>query len=203
VTQENLRRYQVLVLSGLGHGTSVWHASELERLAQFVSAGGGLVACIKRDWHAEAPFYEELAPFGIGDAGLKISKGAGEPTGRGGNVYDPKNCILGEPVYVGLKPAAKHPVTTGVRCFQTTGIRALYVASPAAQTLFASGPEAEVMDLWGQRRPAPNAPVAVALEHGKGRVVVVGSDTWLRPDEQNLADNQRLLLNMINWAGHR
>ena len=59
------------------------------------------------------------------------------------------------------------------------------------------------MNLWGERRAAPNAPVAVALEHGKGRVVVIGSDTWLRPDELELGDNKRLLVNILRWLGRR
>jgi hypothetical protein len=202
VARENLSSYQVLVLSGLGHGTRIWQDAELKRLMRFVEAGGGLLACLKRDWHSESMFYEELKPFGIGDAALAIGKGTGEPTGQGGNLYDPERCILGEPLFVALTPAMAHPITDGVKCFQTTGVRPLHVANPAIKTLFASGPQSEVMNLWGQRRPAPNAPVLVALEHGKGRLVVVGCDTWLRPDEQALADNQRLLMNAINWLGH-
>ena len=142
-------------------------------------------------------------PFRVGEAGLQIGKGVGEATGASGNIYDPANCILGEPLYVGLTDPPKHPITEGVELFQTTGIRPLYVANPAATALFASGPKAEVMNLWGERRPAPNAPVAVALEHGKGRVVVIGSDTWLRPDELELGDNKRLLINILDWLGRR
>jgi len=201
VTQEDLSSYQVLAFCGLNHGTRVWHHTELERLVQFVAGGGGLIACLKRDWHSEAMFYEDLQAFGIGDAGATLGPEAGEPTGQGGNVYDPKNCIRGEPVFVGLRPAADHPITAGVTRFQTTGIRPLIVTNPAAKTLFASEPGAGVMNLWSQRRAASRVPVAAALEHGRGRVVVVGADTWLRPDELELADNRRLLLNMIRWVG--
>ena len=38
-----------------------------------------------------------------------------------------------------------------------------------------------------------------ALEYGKGRVVVIGTDTWLMPDSLEMADNQRLFLNAIRW----
>jgi hypothetical protein len=203
VTQERLDSYQVLAFIGLHHGTSVWRNEEITRLLQFVRDGGSLLVCIKRDWHYEAPFYEDLKPLGVGDAGLVIGKGSGKASGAGGNVFDPANCILGEPLYVGLKDPSKHPIANGVDLFQTTGIRPLHVANPAATTLFASGPKAEVMNLWGRRRAAPNAPVAVALEEGKGRVVVIGSDTWLRPDELKLGDNKRLLINLLDWLGRR
>ena len=43
--------------------------------------------------------------------------------------------------------------------------------------------------------------VAVAVGEGRGRVVVVGSDTWLRPDELALGDNRRFLLNIAQWLG--
>lgn len=59
------------------------------------------------------------------------------------------------------------------------------------------------MDPWGERSPAPKASVAAALEYGKGRVVVVDADTWLRPDELQLGDNKRLLVNILNWLGRR
>jgi hypothetical protein len=203
VTQEKLDSYQVLAFIGLHHGTSVWRSEEIKRLLQFVRDGRSLFVCIKRDWHFEAPFYEDLKPLGIGDAGLEIGEGTGEATGAGGNIFDTDNCMMGEPLYVGLKNPSKHPITEGVELFQTTGIRPLYVAKSSATTLFASGPKAEVMNLWGERRPAPNVPVAVALEHGTGRVVVVGSDTWLRPDELELDDNKRLLINILDWLGRR
>ncbi len=165
--------------------------------------GGSLLVCIKRDWHFEAPFYEDLKPLRIGDAGLKIGEGIGEATGAGGNIFDPADCIMGEPLYVSLRNPLEHPITEGVELFQTTGIRPLHVANSAAMVLFASGPTAKVMNLWGERLPAPNAPVAVALEHGKGRVVVIGSDTWLRPDELQLGDNKRLLINILDWLWRR
>jgi hypothetical protein len=38
-----------------------------------------------------------------------------------------------------------------------------------------------------------------ALEFGKGRVVVIGTDTWLMPDSLKLGDNQRLFMNTIHW----
>ncbi|MBC8874011.1 MAG: beta-galactosidase trimerization domain-containing protein [Planctomycetes bacterium] len=203
ITQEKLDSYQVLAFIGLHHGTSVWRSEEIRRLIKYVHDGGSLLACIKRDWHFEAPFYEDLKPLGIGDAGLAIGEGTGEATDAGGNIFDPTNCIMGEPLYVGLKDPSEHPITEGISLFQTTGIRPLYVGNPAATTLFASGPKAEVMNLWGERRPAPDVPVAVALVHGKGRVVVVGSDTWLRPDELELGDNKRLLINILDWLGRR
>ena len=42
-------------------------------------------------------------------------------------------------------------------------------------------------------------PLAVALEVGKGRVVVVGSGGWLQPSTLPKADNARFLTNIVNW----
>ncbi len=189
ISEEDLASYDVLVLCGLRHGGSVWRNEEVDTLRRFVRNGGGLLVCIKRDWHWEASFYEELKGFGIGDAG--------------GNIYDPQHCIMNEPLYVTLSDAAAHPVTRGVERFQTTGIRPLDVTNKYAKVLLTAGENAEVMDLWGKRRPAPNAPIAVALEYGDGRIVVIGTDTWLRPDELEMGDNKVLLTNVLNWLGKR
>jgi hypothetical protein len=45
--------------------------------------------------------------------------------------------------------------------------------------------------------------VAVALQEGEGRVVVVGADTWLRPDELAMGDNKRFLVQVIDWLGRK
>lgn len=37
----------------------------------------------------------------------------------------------------------------------------------------------------------------------EGRVVVIGSNAWLRPDELQLGDNKRLLINILDWLGRR
>jgi hypothetical protein len=32
---------------------------------------------------------------------------------------------------------------------------------------------------------------------------VIGSDTWLRPDELESGDNKRLLVNILDWLGRK
>ncbi len=189
ITTEKLSGYQVLMLCGLRHGASVWRNEELAAVREFVRTGGGLFVCLKRDWHFDYPIYEDIQQFNIQDAG--------------GSIYDPSSCILGEPIYVGFRDPSSHPTTEGVRLLQSTGMRPLTVEHPAAKTLFASAEDAKAMDLWGEMRDAPRAPVAVALEEGRGRVVVVSADTWLRPDELAMGDNERFLLNVVEWLGRR
>ena len=189
ITTEKLSSYQVLLFSGLRHGESVWRNEELAALGEFVRSGGALLVCLKRDWHFDYPMYEDIQQFKVQDAG--------------GNIHDPSSCILGEPVYVGFRKISPHPTTERVRLLQSTGMRPLTVEHPAATVLVAAGEKARAMDLWGETRDAPAAPVAVALTEGNGRVVVVGADTWLRPDELAMADNERFLLNVIGWLGRK
>ena len=73
------------------------------------------------------------------------------------------------------------------------------LADAEAVALFASDDDAKVMDLWGGLAGGARVPVAVAVGEGRGRVVVIGSDTWLRPDELALGDNRRFLLNIAEW----
>lgn len=55
------------------------------------------------------------------------------------------------------------------------------------------------MDLFGNLTPAPRTPVVVALEEERGRVAVIGFGTWLRPDELQMGDNKRFLLNTFRY----
>ncbi|MFQ5811444.1 MAG: hypothetical protein ACE5JM_17640, partial [Armatimonadota bacterium] len=147
------------------------------------------LVCLKRDWHFDYPMYEDLQQFKVQDAG--------------GDIYDRSSCILGEPIYIGFRNVKPHATTEGVRLVQSTGMRPLTIEHPAATVLVAAGERAKAMDLWGEMRDAPGAPVAVALQEGEGRVVVVGADTWLRPDELAMGDNERFLLNVVRWLGRR
>ena len=189
ISQEDLSSYDVIILAGLAHGKNAWEQEEMLLLRGFVRDGGGLLICSKRDWHFENLIYREMDGYDVEDGGW--------------NVYDRGNCILREPLYVGFSEPRAHRVTEGVARFQTTGIRTLKVRNPDATVLFAADEMAEQMNLFGRRRSASNAPVAVALSEGRGRVVIVGADTWLRPDELQMGDNKQFLLNIINWLGKR
>ena len=46
-------------------------------------------------------------------------------------------------------------------------------------------------------------PVLLALEYGKGRIVIIGDAKWLQPQPLAEADNARLLLNIFNWLAHK
>lgn len=203
-TNESLAGYQVLIQSGLQHG-NYWKMEELQTLTNFVARGGGLLVCLKRDWHGDPLFYEQLQLFGVQEAAGQNPEKPGDPAlpAFTGLIHDPPRGILGEPLYVGFAPATAHATTAGVKLFQTTGIRPLRVSNPRATALFAADAGAQAMGLHGQLRPAGGEPVAVALTYGQGRVAVIGSDTWLRPEEQEMGDNRRLLLNIMDWLEGR
>jgi len=159
-------------------------AQDIVAALREVERGAGLLLCARRSGTDPDP-WPSLKTMGI-----RFLPGC---------VHDPKHHILDEEKYVMLDRIARHPVTVGVRTFQSTGIRALdlresraYALAQAGDSAFARGPNGEAVKDTA-------LPVVGALLYGKGRIVVVGGDTWLRPDDLELGDNRRLLLNAVQW----
>ena len=66
-----------------------------------------------------------------------------------------------------------------------------------------NNPNAKVIVKAGKGSSQPGAPVMVALEHGKGRVVIMGNARWMKPDQLCKGDNAQLLLNIFNWLAKK
>ena len=183
VRREDLSSYDVFILSGT-HGRNEWEDADVRAVHNFVKNGGGLVCCLIREWHHAKP-QKVLEALGI------------QPIYS--YFHDPKHHIVGEPKYVTFRNIADHPVTKGVKLFQSTGAKPLAVRNPKATVLIRGSDSSYAYHSWGQTLRKPHLPVMAALEYGKGRVVVIGTDTWLLPDDLKLGDNRRLFLNAINW----
>ena len=175
--------YDVFILSGT-HGRTEWQAPDIKAVHDYVKGGGGLLCCLIRDWHFPKP-QKALNAFGI------------QPIYS--YFHDPKNHILDEPVYVTFKDVLEHPVTRGVQAFQSTGAKPLQLTNRNARALIRGSRTSYAWHSWGETVRKGGLPVMAALEYGKGRVVVIGTDTWLMPDSLEMADNQRLFLNAIRW----
>ncbi|MFI7613362.1 DUF6421 family protein [Nonomuraea terrae] len=160
-----------------GQGSPVFSAAELDSVESFVAAGGGLVVLAEEEQDKYGNNLNELlARFGV-----RV---------RHATVRDPRNAHRDVATWVLGERATESGLLAGVRtaCFYRAG--ALDVSAPEAVVLFASSPSAD---------PA-GAPLAVALRHGAGRVVVFADSDLFGDDSLDDYDHRRLWGNMITWA---
>ncbi|MEU1728693.1 DUF6421 family protein [Nonomuraea sp. NPDC005692] len=185
LTAEDLAGQDVLVIahpSGdrwertTGHGSPVFAAGELDAVESFVAEGGGLVVLAE----------EEQDKYGNNVAELlaRFSVGVGHTT-----VRDPRNAHREVATWVLAERATGDGVLAGVQraCFYRSGV---LTAPKEATVLFATSATAD---------PA-GAPLAVALRHGKGRVVVFADSDLFGDDSIEDYDHRRLWGNVITWA---
>ncbi|MEQ4716560.1 DUF6421 family protein [Nonomuraea sp. B19D2] len=185
LTPEVLAEQDVLVIahpSGerwertIGQGSPVFTAAELDAIESFVSAGGGLVVLAEEEQDKYGNNLRELlARFGVGV--------------EHATVRDPKHAHRDVATWVLAEPATSSGLLAGVRsaCFYRTGVLAV---TGAAEVLFASSPTAD---------PA-GAPLAVAVRHGRGRVVVFADSDLFGDDSIEDYDHRRLWGNVVTWA---
>ena len=108
--------------------------------------------------------------------------------------------LAGLPAYAQKTPQiAPHEITRGVRALQSKGMASLRLADEKLKPLITSDADSyRLVSRW-QREDKGNLPVMVALERGKGRVVIMGDGQWMLPDYLPLADNARLFANITSW----
>ncbi|MFF0861518.1 DUF6421 family protein [Nonomuraea sp. NPDC003560] len=159
-----------------GHGSPVFAADELDAVESFVAEGGGLVVLAE----------EEQDKYGNNVAELlgRFGVGVGHTT-----VRDPRNAHREVATWVLAERATGDGVLAGVQraCFYRSGV---LTAPEGATVLFATSATAD---------PA-GAPLAVALRHGKGRVVVFADSDLFGDDSIEDYDHRRLWGNVITWA---
>lgn len=182
---DQLENYDAVITLGSGPGLKSFSEEELRALRNYVVAGGGLVIAANEHigphwWFSNSQSKQPLtALFGVGTTETNI---ADAQTGRDGTP--------GYPLLFADAGSAAHPIMTGVDSVQSLGMSVLRPDNPAGSVLLRSGEAAT---------PA-NAPAAVALEFGKGRVVVLGDAKWLQPDSFAQADNAQFFQNIIHWV---
>ena len=176
---KNLDSYKIVVTLGscLG-GERVFKPVEAALMRDYVRNGGNMLIAANHfvgphGWLSNTSKNPLLKIFGV------------KAFNR--NINDSKNYDF-VPDYPSFTKITQHPVTNGVKKFQSHGMPEMKVTNPKAKVLIKS---------------ANNLPVLIALEYGKGRVVIVGDGKWLQPLPLAKADNARLLLNIFNWLARR
>ncbi|HEX4814684.1 MAG TPA: DUF6421 family protein [Nonomuraea sp.] len=180
-----LARHDVLVIahpSGerwertTGQGSPVFSAEELDAIEAYVAAGGGLVVLAEEEQDKYGNNLRELlARFGVGV----------EHT----TVRDPGNSYRDVATWVLAGRATSDGLLAGVRraCFYRAGVLTL---AGAGTVLFATSAAAD---------PA-GAPLAVAVRHGRGRVVAFADSDLFGDDSIDDHDHRRLWGNVVTWA---
>ncbi|MEV4564726.1 DUF6421 family protein [Nonomuraea sp. NPDC049419] len=158
-----------------GHGSPVFTPAELDAIEAYVGDGGGLVVLAEEE---QDKYGNNLADL-LARFGVRV-----EHT----TVRDPGHAYRGVATWVLAERSTDAGLLAGVRtaCFYRSGV----LSAEDAEVLFSSSPSAA---------PA-GAPLAVALRHGKGRVVVFADSDLFGDDSIEDHDHRRLWGNVITWA---
>ncbi|MBB6553144.1 DUF6421 family protein [Nonomuraea rubra] len=158
-----------------GEGSPVLTAAELDAVESFVAAGGGLVVLAEEEQDKYGNNLRELlARFGV-DV-------------RHTTVRDPRHAYRDVATWVLGERSSGSGLLAGVRtaCFYRAGT----LVAEGAEVLFATSAAAD---------PA-GEPLAVALRHGRGRVVVFADSDLFGDDSIEDHDHRVLWQNVITWA---
>ncbi|SDG21206.1 hypothetical protein SAMN05421505_102270 [Sinosporangium album] len=159
-----------------GFGSPVFPVEELDAIESYVADGGGLIVLAECEQEKYGSNLDELlARFGIGV----------EHT----TVQDPRNAYREVATWVLGVPGEDEGVLTGAAraCFYRAGT---LTAPDGASVLFSTSPTAD---------PA-GRPLAVAVRHGLGRVVVFADSDLFGDDSLDDLDHRRLWGNVVTWA---
>lgn len=186
-------------------------AQEVETLLQWVDNGGGLLLAVD-----DAPFARGsralAARLGVGLRGrLVVDGGHSEPRTPWRLVFSRENGLLGRhPIVDGWPdmPAVNRVVTFGGQALEPgQGVTPLLVLGESAVGVAGVGASPE------SGEPARGLAQAVAIERGRGRVVVLGDTTILTAvtasDGRTLglpwtpSDNARFVRHVMRWLAKR
>ncbi|WP_157244322.1 DUF6421 family protein [Nonomuraea typhae] len=158
-----------------GQGTPVFSPEEIDAIDAYVRDGGGLVVLAEEEQDKYGNNLGELlARFGV--------------TVEHTTVRDPKNAHREVATWVLADRTTTDGLLAGVKkaCFYRAGT----LSAESGTVFFASSPTAT---------PAA-APLAVAVRHGRGRVVVFADSDLFGDDSIADYDHRRLWGNVITWA---
>ncbi|WP_270889556.1 DUF6421 family protein [Pedococcus sp. 5OH_020] len=167
-----------------GQGSPRFTGEEIDAVAEFVRAGGGLVVLAECDQDIYGNNLTELLRrFGIGVVSTTVQDAAQRHNGV-------STWVLAD------LPTGRdaHSALTAVSavCFYRSGVLDVS-AAPQATVLARTGPSAH---------PA-SAPLAVATEFGDGRVVAFADSDLFGDDSIHELDHRALWSNAVTWAaGH-
>jgi len=167
---------------------------EIEQILDFVRQGGGLVVCgnfyrAPHGWFTNAFMNRLLERMGVSIANDAICDG--------------EHNVAGEERFVVFRRISNHPVTDGVKELQSSGMASIVMSEKPPvrfETIVSSYPNSyHIVSRW-RRMNEGNLPVMAVGSYGKGRVVVIGDGSWMRPLQLARGDNARLLLNIFHYA---
>lgn len=180
---ENISNYQIVTF--MGNSMSVIrHPKKVQKvLDEYVKKGGSLLLAANfyvgpHSWQSNNRIASLPKTFGINYTNT--------------NIRDEKEHGF-VPEFPTFTDIASDEITKGVKVFQSRGMSMLKVKNPNAKILVKAG----------KNSSRPGAPVMIALEYGKGRVVIMGDARWMKPDQLDKGDNAQLMLNIFNWLAHR
>ncbi|MCP3968645.1 MAG: hypothetical protein GY750_20215 [Lentisphaerae bacterium] len=179
---EKLSDYQIVTFMGNNLNQIKYPKKVQKALEKYVREGGSLLLAANfyvgpHGWYSNNRLKSLPRAFGVNYTNTNI-----RDTQEHGFVPE-------FPIFTDI---AKNEITKGVKVFQSRGMSMLKVKNPKAKVLVKAGKNAN----------RPRTPVMVALEYGKGRVVILGNARWMKPDYFCKGDNAQLLLNIFNWLAH-
>ncbi|GIH71073.1 DUF6421 family protein [Sphaerimonospora thailandensis] len=168
-----------------GAGSPVFTVDEIDAVEAYVAAGGGLVVLAECE---QDKYGSNLADL-LGRFGVAVEHAT---------VQDPANChnrvatwVLGTPPSDGADAGVDGQdllARAGRACFYRSGT--LAALPEGATVLFRTSPTAD---------PA-GRPLAAAVRHGRGRVVVLADSDLFGDDSIGDHDHVQLWANLVTWA---
>src|ERR1041385_6314562 len=214
ITPAALETAQVLVVvTAMGRDdasmTAAFTEAECNVIEQWVRGGGSLLIVTDH-----FPFGQDVANltrrFGVeSSGGMTFDAQHSEPGDDSQLVFSRENVLL-----------ADHAITRGIRRVVTfTGesvrggtpllpLAPTAINRPAMPRVIRSGGDTRVEVTWGDPQPARGWSQGVVLEHGRGRVVVLGEAAMLsaqRDRDRRIGmnypncDNRQFALNVMHW----
>ncbi|MEU8151103.1 DUF6421 family protein [Nonomuraea sp. NPDC048901] len=173
-----------------GQGSPVFSAAELDAVAAFVAGGGGLVVLAEEE---QDKYGNNLAEL-LGRFGVGVTHAT---------VRDPGHAHRGVATWVLGERATSDGLLAGVKtaCFYRSG--ALTLADSLADAASAdadSSVDATVLFTSSGSADPAGAPLAVAVRHGRGRVVVFADSDLFGDDSIEDYDHRTLWGNVVTWA---
>ncbi|WP_433510270.1 DUF6421 family protein [Nonomuraea sp. CA-143628] len=173
-----------------GQGSPVFSAAELDAVEAFVAGGGGLVVLAEEE---QDKYGNNLAEL-LGRFGVGVTHAT---------VRDPGHAHRGVATWVLGERASSDGVLAGVKaaCFYRSGALTLAGSSVGAASAGAgSSVDATVLFASSASADPAGAPLAVAVRHGRGRVVVFADSDLFGDDSIEDYDHRALWGNVVTWA---
>ena len=179
----DLENYKVLFIPSPIDMDENFTGKELAAIRKFVADGGGLFVCGLNSYGIHTVnrvATRVLKPFGISIVNSSLK--------------DHQHHILGDPRFITFSDLkSKHPILKNVGTFQSMG--SSYVKY--------KNPQSKPVSLISTKLKGREVPVLMAMEYGKGRIVVMGESNWMWPEWLQKGDNAQLAVNIFDWLARK